>query len=297
MKNLIKEFNYFNLKIDSAFKVPHFHAGYEIIYVVKGSVVIEINGFRHEVRAPSFILLNPFEWHKIIRSNDDYLRYTVVADSDTLEREVNPRIISSLKCRPTGFRHVIPLDGETTFYVDRFFSLIEKEFRNRNAYGEKLMANELYNLLIIIHRILQTDNQSFHENMMNVQLHIDEHYDGIENVESVAKQFFISPEYLSRAFKTYSGYTPIEYLINTRLFHAQILLTETTMSSSQICAKVGFRDVNHFTRQFRLKFGVPPMAFRKQQIAAAAAESSACEPRPEDSAKRARKNSDKKLSV
>lgn len=132
------------------------------------------------------------------------------------------------------------------------------------------MANELYNLLIIVHRILQTDNRSFHENMMNVQLHIDENYGGIENVDSVAKQFFISPEYLSRAFKTYSGYTPIEYLINTRLFHAQILLTETTLSSSQICAKVGFRDVNNFTRQFRLKFGVPPMTFRKQQIAAAA---------------------------
>lgn len=265
MKDLVKEFNYFHLKIDSAVKVPHFHVGYELIYVVSGTVIIEINSFRHEVHAPSLILLNPFEWHKIIRSNNDYLRYAVVADSDILEREVNPRIISSLKCRPTGFRHVIPLSEETTFYIDKIFSVIQKEFHNQNAYREKFMANELYNLLIMIHRIVQTENPSFNENMMNVQLYMDEHYDKIENIDSVAKHFFLSPEYLSRAFKTYSGYTPIEYLMNTRLFHAQILLTETTMSSSQICAKVGFRDINHFTRQFRLKFGVPPILFRKQQ--------------------------------
>lgn len=262
---MVKEFNYFHLKIDSAVKVPHFHVGYELIYVVSGTVIIEINSFRHEVHAPSLILLNPFEWHKIIRSNNDYLRYAVVADSDILEREVNPRIISSLKCRPTGFRHVIPLSEETTFYIDKIFSVIQKEFHNQNAYREKFMANELYNLLIMIHRIVQTENPSFNENMMNVQLYMDEHYDKIENIDSVAKHFFLSPEYLSRAFKTYSGYTPIEYLMNTRLFHAQILLTETTMSSSQICAKVGFRDINHFTRQFRLKFGAPPILFRKQQ--------------------------------
>lgn len=265
MKDLVKEFNYFHLKIDSAVKVPHFHVGYELIYVVSGTVFIEINSFRHEVHAPSLILLNPFEWHKIIRSNNDYLRYAVVADSDILEREVNPRIISSLKCRPTGFRHVIPLSEETTFYIDKIFSVIQKEFHNQNAYREKLMANELYNLLIMIHRIVQTENPSFNENMMNVQLYMDENYDKIENIDSVAKHFFLSPEYLSRAFKRYSGYTPIEYLMNTRLFHAQMLLTETSMSSSQICAKVGFRDINHFTRQFRLKFGVPPILFRKQQ--------------------------------
>lgn len=263
MNNLIKELNYYNYNIDSAFKIPHFHNGYELIYVVDGSVSIEINNARYDVVAPSVILLNPFEWHKILHSDNNYLRYTVVADSDILEREVNPKIISAIKCRPDGFKHVMKLDRETTFYINRIFSILEKEYKNQHFFSDRLIANEMYNLLILIYRMCNAVNKTYNEYMMHVQIYIDDNFKTIKNIDSIAKKFYLTPEHLSRAFKIYSGYTPIEYLLNTRLYHAQLLVLSSSMSTMQICEEVGFRDINNFTRQFRLKYGMPPMAFRK----------------------------------
>lgn len=263
MNNLIKELNYYQHKITSEYKIPHFHTGYELIYAVNGSVCIEINDFTHEVTAPAIIILNPFERHKIKSAGDNYLRYTLVIDSENLEGEVNPRIVSTIKCRPSGFSNVITLDKNTTSYVNGIFSALEKEFNNNYTFSEKFISNEICNLLILIHRLCNTTNNTYNENMLNIQLYIDENYKDIENIESVARKFYISTEYLSRSFKNYSGYTPIEYLLNTKLYHAQLLTTGSSMNATQICREVGFRDINNFTRQFRLKYGMPPMAFRR----------------------------------
>lgn len=263
MNNLIKELKYYNHRITSVCRVPHFHTGYELIYAVSGKVFIQINDFTHEVTAPSIIMLNPFEWHKIKGSNDDYSRFTLVIDSENLEGEVNPRIVSTIKCRPSGFSHIIPLDSSTTSYVNGIFSVLQEEFSNNYTFREKIISNEICNLLILIHRLCNTTYNTYNENMLNIQLFLDENYKDIENIGGVARKFFISTEYLSRAFKNYSGYTPIEYLINTRLYHAQLLVTGSSMNATQICREVGFRDINNFTRQFRLKYGMPPMMFRK----------------------------------
>lgn len=263
MSSLIKELNYYTHKIISEYKIPHFHTGYELIYAIGGTVNIEINDLSHEVVAPAIIMLNPFEWHKIRSADNNYLRYTLVVNSEHLEGEINPRIISTIKCRPYGFSNVIQLDLHTTSYVSEIFATLKNEFNNNYAFGEKIISNEICNLLILIHRLCNKTNKTYNESMMNIQLYIDENYKDIENIESIARKFFISPEYLSRAFKIYSGYTPIEYLLNTRLYQAQLLVTSSSMTATQICREVGFKDINNFTRQFRLKYGIPPMTFRK----------------------------------
>lgn len=263
MSSLIKELNYYTHKITSEYKIPHYHTGYELIYAISGKVDIEINNMSHEVIAPAIILLNPFEWHKIKSADNNYLRYTLVINSEHLEREVNPRIISTIKCRPSGFSNVIPLDLRTTEYANGIFANLKNEFNSNYPFGEKFISNEICNLLILIHRLCNKTNKTYNESMMNIQIYIDENYKEIENIESIARKFFISPEYLSRTFKIYSGYTPIEYLLNTRLYQAQLLVTSTSMSATQIGREVGFKDINNFTRQFRLKYGVPPVTFRK----------------------------------
>lgn len=263
MSSLIKELNYYTHKITSKYSIPHFHTGYELIYAISGRVNIEINNITHEVIAPAIIMLNPFEWHKIKSADNCYMRYTLVVNSGGLEGEVNPRLISTLKCRPSGFSNIIPLDQSTTRYVNGIFDTLVKEFNNNYPFSEKFISNEICNLLILIHRLCNTVNNTYNESMMNIQLYMDENYKDIENIESVARKFFISPEYLSRAFKLYSGYTPIEYLSNTRLYQAQLLVTSSSMTATQICREVGFKDINNFTRQFRLKYGIPPMTFRR----------------------------------
>jgi AraC family transcriptional regulator len=63
-------------------------------------------------------------------------------------------------------------------------------------------------------------------------------------------------------FKQITGVTPHVYLANVRLEHARRLLSETSLSISQIAIRVGYHSQSHFTKIFKSVTGVTPRVYR-----------------------------------
>jgi transcriptional regulator GlxA family with amidase domain len=59
-------------------------------------------------------------------------------------------------------------------------------------------------------------------------------------------------------FKAVTGTTPLQYQKDLRLIEAKAFLMAMTHSVSQAAYAVGYESPNHFSRDFRRKFGVPP---------------------------------------
>jgi AraC-like DNA-binding protein len=73
----------------------------------------------------------------------------------------------------------------------------------------------------------------------------------------------VSVRRLHEQFSAELGMTPMEYLRNLRLERAETLLSETTLSSSEIAAQCGFYDHAHFCRLFKRRTGITPGQFRR----------------------------------
>jgi transcriptional regulator GlxA family with amidase domain len=58
---------------------------------------------------------------------------------------------------------------------------------------------------------------------------------------------------------------PYRYLIGLRIHRAQELLRETELSITQICHRVGFHSLSHFTTTFRQHIGVSPSTYRHRR--------------------------------
>ena len=80
----------------------------------------------------------------------------------------------------------------------------------------------------------------------------------------LAGQIGVSPSYLSRVFNRELGQSVPKTIEDTRLKQACALMDETTLSISEIAAKVGFSDARYFSRIFREHHGVSPSAYRVQ---------------------------------
>lgn len=82
------------------------------------------------------------------------------------------------------------------------------------------------------------------------------------SIGSVAEGMGINPAYLGQLVRMHVGVTFHRLLQDTRLEHASLLLRQTTLSISQIALEVGIRDVEYFSRQFRDRVGMSPLAYR-----------------------------------
>ena len=82
-------------------------------------------------------------------------------------------------------------------------------------------------------------------------------------LRTLAAESYLSPFHFARLFKKLTGSTPHNYLAGIRATRAQLLLTDTALSITEVGAQVGYLSASHFTKAFRLATGTTPREFRK----------------------------------
>lgn len=133
--------------------------------------------------------------------------------------------------------------------------------------GEALLidtVNRVYGLLDERAPVDGNVLRSAPSNLVNAAIvRINEQY-GSVTVNSLAKQLFVTPNHLSRAFRQRMGVGLNEYLGNVRVEKAKLLLRNPDMMIYDVCARVGFKDIDYFCRVFKTATGHTPSAYRNE---------------------------------
>ena len=93
--------------------------------------------------------------------------------------------------------------------------------------------------------------------------YIQNHYGEPLTLEEVSEEVGLSPNYFSVLFKKTQSEGFARYLINVRIEQAKLLLRETNYPIVEICRKVGYNDLKHFTQTFEKITDVKPSTYRK----------------------------------
>lgn len=99
-------------------------------------------------------------------------------------------------------------------------------------------------------------------NMAQAKSILDTEYATI-TIGELAERVHLERKYLSRVFTATYGYSPKEYLMQTRLRYSEVYLSETDYSAQQIAEMVGYKDQNSFLRVFRERTGMTPGQYRR----------------------------------
>lgn len=84
------------------------------------------------------------------------------------------------------------------------------------------------------------------------------------SVAAIARQLYVSPQYLSRLFHVVCGETCMDYLTAVRLGAAKELLRSTQVKSYEIALKVGYNHPNYFSALFKKHEGMTPKQYRQE---------------------------------
>jgi AraC family transcriptional regulator len=77
----------------------------------------------------------------------------------------------------------------------------------------------------------------------------------------IAAYCHVSPFHFSRIFKTFTSYSPHQFLLTVRLKNAELLLRNTALPVADVAFSSGFKSIQYFTSAFRQRYHCPPGKF------------------------------------
>ncbi|TVY08188.1 response regulator transcription factor [Paenibacillus cremeus] len=93
---------------------------------------------------------------------------------------------------------------------------------------------------------------------------IHHHYQTNISLQQFAAEHHVSLGYLSRLFKSHTGLTFSEYIVDYRIRKAKELLSHGVDRLQEISRLVGYEDAKHFSLLFKKSVGESPMAYAKR---------------------------------
>ncbi len=125
---------------------------------------------------------------------------------------------------------------------------------------EKYVQNIVYSL---INRSRDNELARPSELISQVENYINSNYLEDLSLMTVAQMFYISPIYLSQAFKKQTGQLYLDYVTQVKINAAKKLLLTTDLMVYEIAERLHYKDSKYFSRLFEKKTGKKPSEYRK----------------------------------
>lgn len=143
-------------------------------------------------------------------------------------------------------------------------SAIYSAFSSGGVVREPLLSKYLTDILTAI--LLYTPSDAAADARFSAvetaATYISEHFAEKLTVEGLAAMAGFSEYHFIRVFKRQTGFTPYEYIINTRMSNARYLLKNTALPVKEICFSTGFSGESSFCSAFRRVEGMTPAQYR-----------------------------------
>jgi AraC family transcriptional regulator len=147
-------------------------------------------------------------------------------------------------------------------------SELESQGKGSRIYIESLTTTLCIHILKQ-YAVSSTKITTITEGLSNIKLrqaieYINQNLDKDLTLTEIAAVAGMSIYHFSRLFKQSTGFSPHQYVLNSRIEKSKRLLIKTEEAIEQICQQVGFQSQSHFTNVFRKLIGTTPKAYRKQ---------------------------------
>ncbi|GEN75272.1 helix-turn-helix domain-containing protein [Chryseobacterium hagamense] len=167
------------------------------------------------------------------------------------------------------------LSGKEEAVILHIFENIRQEYHaNIDSFSQGLIIAQIELLLKYSERFYNrqfiTRKISSHQMLTKVENFLNSYFsseatpeDGLLSVKDVAGAMNVSSDYLSTMLKQLTGKNAQEHIHQKLIEKAKEKLSATTLSVSEIAYELGFEHPQSFSKLFKIKTNVSPLAFRK----------------------------------
>lgn len=245
----------------------HFHNTHEMIYIGSGGARFRVGAASYDTGPGSLLFISRLEEHDVQILSGPYTRYFLQLTPVQLDRLLDDPLLKTVFIRrPKGFCHCFDM-RDAAGRLEDLFRQLTAEFAQPGPYSALLQASLFRQILICCYRVkgaqFPPTARAVSPAVLEAQRYLDAHCTEPLGMEAVAQRFYLSPSYLSHAFREWTGYSPKQYIMLSRLSLARELLLTTDLPVADVAVRCGFGDTNNFIRSFKRETGRTPLRYRQ----------------------------------
>lgn len=150
-------------------------------------------------------------------------------------------------------------------------SVLQEQYEQLQTYNDRQIHSmfELASMIvsfILTNEIIRSEENAFAKLARD---YVNGHLCESLSVGTLCRSLGVSKNALYESFRTAFGKTVGEYITEARLKKAKKLLCDSTLSIDSIAEQTGFASYTYFSRSFKKKYHLPPLAYRKAHKSAA----------------------------
>lgn len=242
----------------------HFHQNLEIVYVLEGSVEVQIEPETYNLKKGDFLLINANKRHSW-RATEEKILLASFQINFTMLAEYMGTNQLLFWCNTTADKN------ESYEQLKRVLDQMLNRFYDKEKEGAIYLNSIYYEAiyLLVAYFMIKADDVRMKENftpdnsrIFEIQNYVQANYQKQLSLNDLAQKLYLSNAYLSKYIKKHFGLSFLEYVNNIRLFHAVDELVYSEKKITRIALDNGFPTTAAFNKAFKEIYNMTPSAYR-----------------------------------
>lgn len=154
------------------------------------------------------------------------------------------------------------LEGISTVYLQNIYNTNLDKIELSNDFNE--LYNLIFNMIVDYCDAISNHKLKYYSPLVKKAInHINLNLNNDLCVKDLADLFYVSPTYLARLFKKEVNSSIVEYINTQKIKRSTFLLKDSNLPIHQISQIVGISDFNYFSRLFKKHMNKTPSQYRK----------------------------------
>lgn len=242
----------------------HFHQNLEIVYVLEGSVEVQIEPETYNLKKGDFLLINANKRHSW-RATEEKILLASFQINFTMLAEYMGTNQLLFWCNTT-------VDKNESYeqlkrVLDQMLNRSYDKEKEGAIYLNSIYYEAIY--LLVAYFMIKADDVRMKENftpdnsrIFEIQNYVQANYQKQLSLNDLAQKLYLSNAYLSKYIKKHFGLSFLEYVNNIRLFHAVDELVYSEKKITRIALDNGFPTTAAFNKAFKEIYNMTPSAYR-----------------------------------
>jgi len=247
----------------------HLHEFAEMLLLVKGTLMHEVNGSHHILSPGALVFVRPYDVHRLLPVNSARAVFASLMISSAALRDLMaylaaPVIANRFNTAPEAPCVLLEFEEARALMLQMESISTEQALNPENSTPmARALAAQLFARYLGRTEALQNENRMPPVWLAKLREEVEGWDDLKHAVQRIHARSRCHSSHLCKTFRTYYNETPTDFLNRLRLRKAARLLSEPDAKVVAVAAELGFDSVSHFHHLFRRCFGLTPAAYRR----------------------------------